>query len=117
MPESPHLKKPIQYTARVEYRAVQAEVERMLERGHSARAIFEEMSRSGKLTISYSTFCAYVRGGGRRPRKGARHAQRPAPGLTPRSSTRPWGGPAAGRREALPGPFVHDKDIDISELV
>ncbi len=109
MPERPHAsKKPLQYTARVEYRAVQAEVERMLEQGHRAKAIFEEMSRNGKLTISYSTFCAYVRGGGQRPRKDALHNKR--------QSAKPRNDSAAVRREAPPGPFIYDKHIDVSKL-
>ena len=110
MPERPHAsKKPLQYTARVEYRAVQAEVERMLEQGHRAKAIFEEMSRNGRITISYSTFCAYVRGSGQRPRKGTLHSKR--------QNTSPKGGAAAVCREAPPGPFIYNKHIDISELV
>ena len=109
MPERPHAsKKPLQYTAKVEYRAVQAEVERMLEQGHRAKAIFEAMSRNGKLTISYSTFCAYVRGSGQRPRKDAPHNKR--------QSTKPRNNSAAVRREAPPGPFIYDKHIDVSKL-
>jgi hypothetical protein len=113
MPEHAQLKKPRQYTARVEYLAVQSEVKRLLEQGHRAKAIFEEMSRSGKITISYSTFCAYVRGGGQRPRKGTRHDKnQQQPGLPPSRPAQP------GRRVAAPdGPFFYDKDIDISELV
>jgi hypothetical protein len=63
------------------------------------------------------TFCEYVRGGGRRLRKGERQKKKPAPGQPPRPGGRARGGGAAVRREAPPGPFVFDKDIDISELV
>jgi hypothetical protein len=115
MSESTHsTKKPIHYTARAEYRAVQPEVERLLGEGHRARVIFEELSRSGRITISYSTFCAYVRGGGERPRKGKLHDKnQKRPGLPPPSR------PAKpGKRVVAPGdPFFYDKDIDISELV
>jgi retron-type reverse transcriptase len=106
-------KKRARYDGQVEYRAVQAEVKRMLGEGHRVRAIFDEMSRSGKITISYSTFCAYVRGGGQRPRKGTDHDQnQKRPGLRHSQPAK------SGRRVADPnGPFFYDKDIDISELV
>ncbi len=97
------------YDVRVEYLSVRSEVERMLELGHSCKAIFEEMSRSGRITISYSTFCDYVRGGGRRFRSSERHIRNRKPtGLTPGQSGTP--------REAPPGPFVFDKTIDIAKL-
>ncbi len=91
------------YDARVEYISVQPEVERMLELGHSCKAIFEEMSRSGRITISYSTFCDYVRGDGRRFRKNQKRSS-----LTTGQTGTP--------REAPPGPFVFDKSIDIAKL-
>ncbi len=103
------VKQRAKYDARVEYISVQPEVERMLELGHSCKAIFEEMSRSGRITISYSTFCDYVRGGGRRFRESELHIRNRKPtGLTPGQSGTP--------REATPGPFVFEKNIDISKL-
>jgi hypothetical protein len=62
-------KKRARYDGRVEYLAIQSVVGRMRDQGYTARAIFEEMSRQGRITIAYTTFCEYVRGGGRRPRK------------------------------------------------
>ena len=103
------VKQRAKYDARVEYISVQPEVERMLELGHSCKAIFEEMSRSGRITISYSTFCDYVRGGGRRFRNSELHIRNRKPtGFTPGQSGAP--------REAPPGPFVFDKNIDIAKL-
>ena len=73
--------------ARVEYRAVQKEVEAKLEAGYSKTLIYEELTAAGKLTISYSAFCDYVRGGGSRKhgrskkpawRQGATKASSPA---------------------------------------
>ena len=105
------------YDGRVEYIAIQPEVELMLEQGHSCKAIFEEMSRKGRITISYGTFCDYVRGGGQRFRNSERHIRNRKPtGLTPGQSGQPRGGPAAPR-EAPPGPFVFDKTIDVPKLM
>ena len=52
--------------ARVEYRAVQQEVSEKLAAGYSKIVIFEELTASGKLTVSYSAFCDYIRGEGKR---------------------------------------------------
>lgn len=52
------------YYARIQYRAVQRKVEAMLEQGYSLKLIFEELSESGSLSMSYTTFCDYVRGKG-----------------------------------------------------
>ncbi len=54
------------YQARIEYRAVQAVVEEKLKAGYSKIKIYEELVAVGKLSISYSAFCDYVRGGGTR---------------------------------------------------
>ena len=106
------------YDARVEYRAVQPEVERMLDQGHSIKAIYEKVSQSGQVTASYTTFCEYVRGGGRRLRKGDRQGKKEMrPPFPQRQQSRPRGGLAAARSDAPDGPFVFDKDIDIAELV
>lgn len=52
------------YSGRMEYRAVQSDVEAMRERGCSVKMIYEELVESGRLTIAYTTFCSYVCGGG-----------------------------------------------------
>ena len=52
--------------ARVEYRAVQQEVTEKLAAGYSNIMIYEELAASGRLTVSYSAFCDYVRGEGNR---------------------------------------------------
>ncbi|MDL2259271.1 TraK family protein [Deltaproteobacteria bacterium OttesenSCG-928-K17] len=57
---------PRPYQARVEYRAVQPEVEQKIAAGYSKILIYEELVAAGWLTISYSAFCDYVRGGGSR---------------------------------------------------
>jgi len=54
------------YQARVEYRAVQPEVEQKIAAGYSKVLIYEDLVSAGKLTISYSAFCDYVRGDGSR---------------------------------------------------
>lgn len=102
------------YTARVEYLAIKSTVDQMLERGHRVKSIFEEMTRAGRITISYTSFCEYVRGGGQRPRKSERHNKiQKRPTVPPRPPVRS----KSNTSVAPDGPFVHDKDIDISELV
>jgi hypothetical protein len=102
------------YDARVEYRAVQPEIEQMFDQGHSLKSVFEKMTQAGQITISYTTFCDYARGGGQRLRKGGRQAKslKRSGGPTQRQ---PGSGAAAARGDAS-GPFVYDRDIDISEL-
>ncbi|UQZ90568.1 hypothetical protein C4J81_15680 [Deltaproteobacteria bacterium Smac51] len=64
MPKSSNKKG--EYTGRVQYRAVQEEVEQMLATGRRALPIYKDLVAAGKLNISYSTFCDYVRGNGER---------------------------------------------------
>ncbi|UQZ88461.1 conjugal transfer protein TraK [Deltaproteobacteria bacterium Smac51] len=52
--------------ARIEYRAVKTFVEQRLEEGYSLKLIFEELTESGQVTMSYTAFCDYVRGCGSR---------------------------------------------------
>lgn len=52
--------------ARTEYRAAQSDIEARLEQGYSVKIIYEELSKAGRLTMAYPTFCDYVRGGGAR---------------------------------------------------
>ena len=65
--------------ARVEYYACRADVEAMLALGHTARAVYEYMKEQGRVTCSYSAFCDYVRGGGKR--KHSKGGRKPARGL------------------------------------
>lgn len=50
--------------ARIQYRAVQQKVESMVEQGYSLKLVFEELSEDGSVSMSYTTFCDYVRGKG-----------------------------------------------------
>ena len=52
--------------ARVEYYACREDVEALLAQGHTAHAIYEHMKGQGRVTCSYSAFCDYVRGNGKR---------------------------------------------------
>ncbi|CAK7044166.1 MAG: hypothetical protein DELT_02958 [Desulfovibrio sp.] len=54
------------YSARVEYIACRDDVEDLLAKGYSARLAYELMKEQGRVTCSYSAFCDYVRGGGKR---------------------------------------------------
>lgn len=100
-------KKP--YEARVEYRAVREEVEKLLEAGHSIHGVYERLTAAGRLTICYSAFCDYVRGQGER-----RHTKQ---GRPPASKQPPT--PSAARK---PEPdrsstFVHERNVDLKELI
>jgi len=53
-------------SVRVEYRACQADVEALLTKGYSYRMAWEEMKAQGRVQCSYSAFCDYVRGQGKR---------------------------------------------------
>ncbi len=54
------------YTARAEYFACREDVEAMLRQGYSIRLIYERMEEEQRITCSYSAFCDYVRGNGKR---------------------------------------------------
>jgi len=53
-------------SARGEYRACKEDVEAMLAKGYSYRMAWEEMTARGRVKCSYSAFCDYVRGQGKR---------------------------------------------------
>lgn len=65
--------------ARIEFRAVQQEVEARLEQGYSLAAVYEELRKAGRLTMAYTTFCDYVRGGGRRAHGQPKPSPKPHP--------------------------------------
>lgn len=54
------------YTARAEYFACREDVEAMLSKGYSIQMVYEHMRGQGRVTCSYSAFCDYVRGNGKR---------------------------------------------------
>jgi hypothetical protein len=98
--------------ARVEYRACREDVEAMLAQGYTARTVYEHMKNQGRMTCSYSAFCDYVRGGGKRkhtPRRSKRQAQLQASPLVPQQT-----GPRIIRHESKP--FVHPGEIDPQTL-
>jgi hypothetical protein len=53
-------------SVRVEYRACKEDVEALLAKGYSFRMAWEEMQKQGRVQSSYSAFCDYVRGQGKR---------------------------------------------------
>ena len=99
-------KKMPKYMARVEYRSLQPEIEKRLAEGYCLRFVYDEMTGDGRLTMGYTTFCDYVRGGGQRLHS------RKKPGRLP---SKPADRPArpSNRLE----PFVHDKDVDLNDLI
>lgn len=73
--------------ARVEYFACRVDVETLLARGYSARMAYEQMREQGRVTCSYSAFCDYVRGGGKRKHSSGR--KKPKPPMRPLEQTKP----------------------------
>lgn len=65
--------------ARVEYYACREEVEAMLAKGYNTRNVYDHLKGQGRLTCSYSAFCDYVRGGGKR--KHSKSGKKPVSGL------------------------------------
>ena len=53
-------------SARVEFVACREEVAELFAKGYSIRLAYDRMRDQGRVTCSYSTFCDYVRGGGKR---------------------------------------------------
>ena len=106
------------YDARVEFRAVQAEVAKLMAEGYRIKAIFDRLSGERRITVCYTTFCDYIRGGGERIRKKAQTWSQPAsPAAQPsRSPAKSSKAPVVARLEKN-APFSHDKDVDIKDLV
>ena len=106
------------YDARVEFLAVQMDVAKMMIEGHRIKAIFERMSKDGRITVSYTTFCDYVRGGGNRLRR-ADQRRNQAALATARLPQSPVNAPrrTVVARPDKKEPFSHDKDVDIKDLV
>lgn len=99
------------YSGRVEYRAVQAEVESKLAAGHRALPIYRELAGAGRLTISYSTFCAYVRGQGeRKPGQKKLRQMKQTLRPDPRPALRPVA--ESSKRQD----FSHERMADLDEL-
>lgn len=57
-------------TARVEYTVHREEAEAMLARGYSAWMVYEHLRERYAISCSYSAFCDYVRGRGKREHSG-----------------------------------------------
>ena len=53
-------------TARVEYIAHREEAEAMFAKGYSVQMVYENLRERYSITCSYSAFCDYVRGQGKR---------------------------------------------------
>lgn len=54
------------YSARIEYYAVRDMVEDKLHTGYPFTHIYQELLKAGRITMSYSAFCDYARGKGKR---------------------------------------------------
>lgn len=96
--------------ARVEYYACREDVEAMLAKGYNAKNAYDAMKAQGRVTCSYSAFCDYVRGGGKRlhSKRGRRlKSNVQTPGARPRGVT-----PEPREKRAF-----DISSVDISKLV
>jgi len=93
--------------ARIEFRACKKEVEEKMAAGFSNIMIYEELAAAGRLTVSYSAFCDYVRGEGQRLHSRRRKS---ASGPLRKSGNNPL------KSAAIPGPFFIDRSKTIEEL-
>ena len=102
------------YTARAEYFACREEVEAMLAQGHTVSAIYEHMKGQGRVRCSYSAFCDYVRGGGKRQH--SRHKNRPPGGFRTLQKAATERGPIIVKPKAENNPFDINS-VDVSTLI
>jgi hypothetical protein len=93
--------------ARIEYRACRKEVEEKMAAGYSNIMIYEELAASGRLTVSYSAFCDYIRGQGQRIHC---HHRKSVSGPLRKSGNNPF------RPAAKSEPFPIDRSKSIEEL-
>ena len=99
-------------SARVEYFACREDVEAMLARGYSAQMVYEHLKEQGRVTCSYSAFCDYVRGGGKRlhsRKKGKPRSTLPTPPRT--------GGPIIAGSSKESKKFEWPVNIDPKDLI
>lgn len=94
MNQMPKIKPGMPGSARVEYLACREDVETMRAKGHNVSTIYEHLKAQGRVTCSYSAFCDYVRGGGKRKHSKAgknptiaKATVRPSPATEPRTYT------------------------------
>lgn len=92
--------------ARVEYYACREDVEAMIAKGYSARMAYGAMKEQGRVTCSYSAFCDYVRGNGKRLHSKKRTKPKPALRTPP------------ARTSSEPEKFNFDiNSVDVSTLI
>ena len=96
--------------ARVEYYACREEVETMLAKGYSARMAYEAMKEQGRVSCSYSAFCDYVRGGGKRLH--SKRGRRPKP-----VSQMPRNRPRTVTPEPRENNAFDIRAVDVSKLI
>lgn len=104
MKEKPKIRPGIPGAARVEYFACREEVESMKTQGYTVRSIYEHLKEQGCVTCSYSAFCDYVRGGGKR-----KHSNKGKPLAAPQAE--PKKGPIF-----VAGSVDHRKAFDMSSV-
>lgn len=102
------------YSARVEYFACREDVEAMLARGYNIRNAYDHMKEQGRVTCSYSAFCDYVRGGGKRQH--SRHKNRPPGGFRTLQKAATERGPIIVKPKAENNPFDINS-VDVSTLI
>ena len=104
--------KPLQrYMARVEFLACKEVIDSMLAQGFSKKLIHERMVSDGRCSMSYITFCEFIRNAGEK-----------APPQQPAATRHPVSPPARPQRQsriisADPEPFPDPRNIDPKTLI
>lgn len=97
-------------SAKVEFIAVQLELQRLLTAGHSKKMTFEKLSEAGRISMSYTRFCELCKGNKEnRPTGTSEMAPAPALESAKRSENKTANAPAAPGQENAParsGPRV-----------
>lgn len=108
MKQKPVIKPGMPGAARVEYFACREDVENMQAQGYPVSYIHKHLKGQGRVTCSYSAFCDYVRGGGKR--KHSKKKKLPAAPLE-----QPRKGPIIAAEKKL-NPF-DISSVDVSTLI
>ena len=100
------------FAARVEWLAVQAEVEAMVSNGYGIKLAYKKLIAHNSITMSYPTFYSYFR----KWRESRMASESLKPSLSPPDDDELSGGNGDAAKKVLPGPFTINKNPDKTKL-
>ncbi|WP_031485839.1 TraK family protein [Maridesulfovibrio frigidus] len=104
--------------ARVEYRANLREINNLIQAGYTKKAVFDQLSGEGKITMTYIHFCRFDRSGQSQSNKSSQLGV-PACGTASATQAFPINSAGGGSSQVNPkndSAFVHKKDVSEEEL-